>query len=155
MSTEIIAEQENTSKDTIKRYIRLTNLVKPLLDLVDEGRIALTPAEKLSYLKKEEQLTLASLIRDFEATPSLSQATRFKDLSTKGKLDSDTMFDLLTQPKPNQKETLKLDLYKLREIFPNRLPKEMEQTIYQILLEWQKREWSRESSCSSWDRDAR
>ena len=155
LSTEIIAEQENTSKDTIKRYIRLTNLIKPLLDMVDEGRIALIPAEKLSYLKKEEQLTLAGLIRDFEATPSLSQATRFKDLSAKGKLDCDVMFDILTQPKPNQKETLKLDLSKLREIFPNCLPKEMEKAIYQILAEWQAREQSREQYRSSWERDAR
>jgi ParB family chromosome partitioning protein len=62
LSAEIIAEQENTSKDTIKRYIRLTKLIKPLLDLVDEGKIALTPAEKLSFLKEEEQRALAELI---------------------------------------------------------------------------------------------
>ena len=81
LSTEIIAEQENTSKDTIKRYIRLTKLIKPLLDLVDEGKIALTPAEKLSFLKEEEQLALAELIQDYEATPSLSQAVKLKEMS--------------------------------------------------------------------------
>ena len=82
LSTEIIAEQENTSKDTIKRYIRLTKLIKPLLDLVDEGKIALTPAEKLSYLKEEEQRALAELIQDYEATPSLSQAVKLKEMSS-------------------------------------------------------------------------
>ncbi len=81
LSTEIIAEQENTSKDTIKRYIRLTKLIKPLLDLVDEGKIALTPAEKLSFLKEEEQRALVELIQDYEATPSLSQAVKMKEMS--------------------------------------------------------------------------
>lgn len=151
LSTEIIAEQENTSKDTVKRYIRLTKLVKPLLDLVDVGRIGLTPAEKLSYLKEEEQLALAELIQDYEVTPSLSQSVKLKEKSAKQELDADTMFDIVSQPKPNQKETLKLDLYKLREIFPNCLPKEMEKTIYQILAEWQAREQSREQIRSSWD----
>ncbi len=122
---------------------------------MDEGRIALTPAEKLSYLKKEEQLTLAGLIRDFEATPSLSQATRFKDLSAKGKLDSDTMFDLLTQPKPNQKETLKLDLYKLRDLFPNCFPNDMEKSILQILNDWYKYEQEKEKSQNGWGREER
>lgn len=155
LSTEVIAEQNNTSKDTVKRYIRLTKLVKPLLDMVDVGRIGLTPAEKLSYLKEEEQLALAELIQDYEVTPSLSQSVKLKEKSAKQELDADTMFDIISQPKPNQKETLKLDLYKLREIFPNCLPKEMEKAIYQILAEWQAREQSREQSRGSWDRDAR
>ena len=155
LSAAIIAEQENTSKDTVKRYIRLTKLVKPLLDFVDEGKIALTPAEKLSYLKEEEQLALAELIEDYGATPSLAQAMKLKEKSAKQELDADTMFDIVSQPKPNQKETLKLDLYKLREIFPNCLPKEMEKAIYQILAEWQAREQSREQRRSSWDRGAR
>ena len=155
LSTEVIAEQNNTSKDTVKRYIRLTKLVKPLLDLVDAGKIGLTPAEKISYLKEEEQLALAELIRDYEVTPSLSQSVKLKEKSAKQELDADTMFDIVSQPKPNQKETLKLDLYKLREIFPNWLPKEMEKAIYQILAEWQAREQSREQRRSSWDRGAR
>ena len=155
LSTEVIAEQNNTSKDTVKRYIRLTKLVKPLLDMVDVGRIGLTPAEKLSYLKQEEQLELAELIQDYEVTPSLSQLVKLKEKSAKQELDADMMFDIISQPKPNQKETLKLDLYKLREIFPNCLPKDMEKVIYQILAEWQAREQSREQYRSSWDRDAR
>ncbi|MBO5293696.1 MAG: hypothetical protein J6B71_00385, partial [Clostridia bacterium] len=87
--------------------------------------------------------------------PSLSQSVKLKEKSAKQELDADTMFDIISQPKPNQKETLKLDLYKLREIFPNCLPKKMEKAIYQILAEWQAREQSKEQSRSSWDRDAR
>ena len=155
LSTEIIAEQENTSKDTVKRYIRLTKLAKPLLDMVDEGKIGLTIAEKLSYLTENEQVSLAELIQDYETKPTLSQATQMKEKSARRELDADTMFEIMEQPKPNQKEMLKLDLYKLRDIFPNCLPKDMEKAIYQILAEWQEREQSRERIRSSWDRDAR
>ena len=155
LSAEVIAEQNNTSKDTVKRYIRLNKLVKPLLDLVDTGRIGLTSAEKLSYLTEEEQLSLVDLIEDFEMTPSLSQATQMKEKSSNQKLDADTMYEIMDQQKPNQKETLKLDLYKLREIFPNYLPKDMEKAIYQILTEWQRREQAKTQNHSSWNRDGR
>ena len=155
LSTEIIAEQENTSKDTIKRYIRLTKLIKPLLDLVDEGKIALTPAEKLSYLKEDEQRALAELIQDYEATPSLSQAVKLKEMSAMQLLDADMMFEVMSRPKPNQKETLKLDLESLRTFFPDCTPKDMESAILRILTEWQKREQSKVQSRSSWDRDGR
>ena len=155
LSTEIIAEQENTSKDTIKRYIRLTKLIKPLLDLVDEGKIALTPAEKLSYLKEEEQLALADLIQDYDSTPSLSQAVKLKEMSAKQMLDADVMFEIMSRPKPNQKETLKLDLEALRNFFPDYTPKDMESAILQILTEWQKKEQSKLQSRSSWDREGR
>ena len=155
LSTEIIAEQENTSKDTIKRYIRLTKLIKPLLDLVDEGKIALTPAEKLSYLKEEEQRALAELIQDYEATPSLSQAVKLKEMSAMQLLDADMMFEVMSRPKPNQKETLKLDLESLRTFFPDCTPKDMESAILRILTEWQKREQSKVQSRNSWDRGGR
>lgn len=155
LSTEIIAEQENTSKDTIKRYIRLTKLIKPLLDLVDEGKIALTPAEKLSYLKEEEQRALAELIQDYEATPSLSQAVKLKEMSAMQLLDADMMFEVMSRPKPNQKETLKLDLESLRTFFPDYTPKDIESAILRILTEWQKREQSKVSSRNNWDRDGR
>lgn len=155
LSTEIIAEQENTSKDTIKRYIRLTKLIKPLLDLVDEGKIALTPAEKLSYLKEEEQRALAELIQDYEATPSLSQAVKLKEMSAMQLLDADMMFEVMSRPKPNQKETLKLDLESLRTFFPDYTPKDIESAILRILTEWQKREQSKVQNRNSWDRDGR
>ena len=155
LSTEIIAEQENTSKDTIKRYIRLTKLIKPLLDLVDEGKIALTPAEKLSFLKEEEQRALAELIQDYEATPSLSQAVKLKEMSAMQLLDADMMFEVMSRPKPNQKETLKLDLEALRDFFPDYTPKDIESAILRILTEWKKKEQNKVQSRSSWDRDGR
>lgn len=155
LSTEIIAEQENTSKDTIKRYIRLTKLIKPLLDLVDEGKIALTPAEKLSYLKEDEQRALAELIQDYEATPSLSQAVKLKEMSAMQLLDADMMFEVMSRPKPNQKEMLKLDLEVLRDFFPDYTPKDIESAILRILTEWKKKEQNKVPSRSSWDRDGR
>lgn len=153
LSAEIIAEQENTSKDTIKRYIRLTKLIKPLLDLVDEGKIALTPAEKLSFLKEEEQRALAELIQDYEATPSLSQAVKLKEMSAMQLLDADMMFEVMSRPKPNQKETLKLDLDVLRDFFPDYTPKDIESAILRILTEWKKKEQNKVQIRSSWDRD--
>ena len=155
LSTEIIAEQENTSKDTIKRYIRLTKLIKPLLDLVDEGKIALTPAEKLSYLKEEEQRALAELIQDYEATPSLSQAVKLKEMSAMQLLDADMMFEVMSRPKPNQKEMLMLDLEVIRDFFPDYTPKDIESAILRILTEWKKKEQNKVPSRSSWDRDGR
>ena len=155
LSAEVIAEQNNTSKDTVKRYIRLNQLVKPLLSLVDEEKIGLTTAERLSYLTEEEQLSLSELIQDYEMKPTLSQAKQMKEKSSKQELDADAMFEIMDQPKPNQKETLKLDLYKLRDIFQNYSPKDMEKAIYQILGEWQKRESIRTQSRSTWERDER
>ena len=138
LATEIIAEQENTSKDTIKRYIRLTKLIKPLLDMVDEGKIALTPAEKLSYLTEEEQTELVKQISELEATPSLSQAVKLKVLSESKKLDAENMISVMERPKANQKELLKLDMGKLRTFFPDSTPKDMEAEILRILNDWQR-----------------
>ena len=138
LATEIIAEQENTSKDTIKRYIRLTKLIKPLLDMVDEGKIALTPAEKLSYLTEEEQTELVKQISELEATPSLSQAVKLKALSESKKLDAENMISVMERPKANQKELLKLDIGKLRAFFPDSTPKDMEAEILRILNDWQR-----------------
>ena len=138
LATEIIAEQENTSKDTIKRYIRLTKLIKPLLDMVDEGKIALIPAEKLSYLTEEEQTELVKQISELEATPSLSQAVKLKALSESKKLDAENMTSVMERPKANQKELLKLDMGKLRTFFPDSTPKDMEAEILRILNDWQR-----------------
>lgn len=138
LATEIIAEQENTSKDTIKRYIRLTKLIKPLLDMVDEGKIALTPAEKLSYLTEEEQTELVKQISELEATPSLSQAVKLKALSESKKLDAENMISVMERSKVNQKELLKLDMGKLRTFFPDSTPKDMEAEILRILNDWQR-----------------
>ena len=122
---------------------------------MDEDKIGLTTAERLSYLTEEEQLSLSELIQDYEMKPTLSQAKQMKEKSAQCELDADTMFEIMDQPKPNQKETLKLDLYKLRDIFPNYSPKDMEKAIYQILGEWQKRESIRTQSRTTWERDER
>ena len=125
------------------------------IDISNEGKIALTPAEKLSYLKEEEQRALAELIQGYEATPSLSQTVKLKEMSAKQTLDADMMFEVMSRPKANQKETLKLDLESLRPFFPYHTPKDMESAIIRILTEWQKREQSKVQSRNSWDRDGR
>ena len=121
------------SRDMVFRYIRLTNLVPPLLDMVDEGKIALMPAERLSYLTEEEQLALADIMEDLEVTPSLSQAVKLKDLSASHRLDPDTMYEVMEKPKANQRETVKLDADTLRRFFPDYTPKQMETAILRML----------------------
>ena len=123
------------SRDMVFRYIRLTNLVPPLLDMVDEGKIALMPAERLSYLTGEEQLALADIMEDLEVTPSLSQAVKLKDLSASHRLDPDTMYEVMEKPKANQRETVKLDADTLRRFFPDYTPKQMETAILRMLEE--------------------
>ena len=122
-------------RQMVDSYIRLTNLVPPLLDMVDEGKIALMPAERLSYLTEEEQLALADIMEDLEVTPSLSQAVKLKDLSASHRLDPDTMYEVMEKPKANQRETVKLDADTLRRFFPDYTPKQMEAAILRMLEE--------------------
>lgn len=103
LSTEIIGESAGISKDVVKRYIRLTELAPPLLELVDQKRIAFSPAVELSYLTKEEQAELWSLIESEDCTPSLSQAVRMKKLSQEAKLTPEALYAVMTEEKPNQK----------------------------------------------------
>lgn len=97
------------------------------------------PAERLSYLTEEEQLSLADLIADMEATPSYSQAVKLKELSTQHRLDPDTMYSVMEKPKANQRETIKLDAETLRRFFPDYTPKQIESAILRILESWAKR----------------
>ena len=99
-----IAKQAGISGDTVRRYIRLTNLVPPLLQMVDDGRIAFSPAVELSYLTRDEQAELWDLIGREDATPSLSQTIRMKQLSREAKLTPEVLYAILTEEKPNQKE---------------------------------------------------
>lgn len=122
-------------RQMVDSYIWLTNLVPPLLDMVDEGKIALMPAERLSYLTGEEQLALADIMEDLEVTPSLSQAVKLKDLSASHRLDPDTMYEVMEKPKANQRETVKLDADTLRRFFPDYTPKQMETAILRMLEE--------------------
>lgn len=128
-----VAQGFGVGRMTVQRFIRLTELIPPILQMVDEGKIALTPAVELSFLKKDEQENLFATMESEEATPSLSQAQRMKQLSQSGRLDMDTIFAIMTEEKGNQKETLKINTSKLKKYFPkNTTPKQMEETIIKL-----------------------
>ena len=134
LSVEIVGEQSSESKTQVQRYIRLTNLAKPILDMVDEQRIALSPAVELSYLTKQEQAELWDIMQSEDCTPSLSQAIRMKKLSQQVKLTSEVIFAILTEEKPNQKEQVRIKTESLRKFFPRSYTAEqMEQAIMKLL----------------------
>ena len=118
LSTEIIGDSENVSKDTVKRYIRLTKLLPELLKYVDKGRIAFTPAVELSYLNDIEQQDLIQTIESEDCTPSLSQAVRMKKLSQAGELTDDKILEIMSEEKANQKERIKIPTERVRKYFP-------------------------------------
>lgn len=129
-----IAKQAGISGDTVRRYIRLTNLVPPLLQMVDDGRIAFSPAVELSYLARDEQVELWDLIGREDATPSLSQAIRMKQLSREAKLTQEVLYAILTEEKPNQKEQVRIKTESLRKYFPrNYSAQQMEREILKLL----------------------
>ena len=107
-TNELVGEQLNESRETVRRYIRLNYLIPELLQMVDEEKIALTPAVELSYLTEDEQRWLLETIETEEATPSLSQAQEMKNLSQAGMLDMDQIFSIMVKPKANQKEVIKI-----------------------------------------------
>ena len=113
LSVEQLAEVANESRAQIQRYIRLNNLEPDLLNLVDEGKIALTPAVELSYLTPAEQSDLFDTISSEDCTPSLAQAQQMRKLSEKGQLDMDAIFEMMTKPKANQQEKVTLAYQKL------------------------------------------
>ena len=141
-----VAQGFGVGRMTVQRFIRLTELIPPILRRVDEGKIALTPAVELSFLKKDEQENLFATMESEEATPSLSQAQRMKSLSQSGRLDMDTIFAIMTEEKGNQKETLKINTSKLKKYFPkNTTPKQMEETIIKLLERELQRKRGRDS----------
>ena len=117
-SDEMIAQQTGDSRNQVQRYVRLTNLIPGILQKVDEGRIALTPAVELSYLTDAEQDDLLETMESEDCTPSLSQAIQMKALSQSGQLDMDTIFHIMTQPKANQQEKISFKVSELRDFFP-------------------------------------
>lgn len=134
LTTELIGNEAGISKDMVKRYIRLTNLAKPILDMVDAQRIAFSPAVELSYLTGQEQAELWDLMQSEDCTPSLSQAIRMKKLSQQAKLTPEVMFSILTEEKPNQKEQVRIKTESLRKYFPKSYSAEqMEQAILKLL----------------------
>lgn len=144
-SVELLADQSEDSRATIQRYIRLTELAPPLLEMVDQKKIAFSPAVELSYLTKEEQAELWELIQSEDCTPSLSQAVRMKKLSQEVKLTPEVIFSIMTEEKANQKEKLKLPMDNLRKYFPKRYtPEEIEAEIMRMLEErYRRREYER------------
>ena len=141
LSVEKVAEEAGTSKDQIRRYIRLTELDPELQKMVDEGKIAMTPAVEISYLKPDEQKLLIETIDSEQATPSLSQAQRMKRLSQEGKLSDDAMLGIMMEQKKPENWDLKLPMDKIRKYFPRSYtPQRMEETIIKLLEVWMKQQ---------------
>ena len=148
-TAEIIGEQSGESRNQVRRYIRLTNLIPSILQMVDEGKIALTPAVELSYLTETEQADLLETMESEDCTPSLSQAQQLKALSQRGELTMDEIFNLLCQPKANQKEKVSFFRDDIRSFFPPHYSTaRMQSTIVELLKGYQ-RSWQRR------DRDER
>ena len=134
LSVEKVADEANENYKTVQRYIRLTNLVPPLLQMVDDGRIAFSPAVEVSYLTRDEQTELWDLIGREDATPSLSQSLRMKQLSREAKLTPEVLYAILTEEKPNQKEQIRIKTESLRKYFPrNYSAQQMEREIIKLL----------------------
>ena len=139
-SSELLAEQVGQSKNQIFRYIRLTELIPELLDMVDEKKIALNPAYELSFLKKEEQRDLLDAIESEQATPSLSQAQRLKKYSLEGHLTLDMMRVIMGEEKKSDLDKVILTSDTLRKYFPKSYtPQRMQETIIKLLEAWQKK----------------
>lgn len=139
-SSEVLAEQVGQSKNQIFRYIRLTELIPELLNMVDEKKIALNPAYELSFLKKEEQTQLLDAMDSEQATPSLSQAQRLKKFSQEGHLSIDVMRAIMGEEKKSDLDKVSFSSDTLRKYFPKSYtPKRMEETIIKLLEQWQKK----------------
>ena len=139
-SSEVLAEQVGQSKNQIFRYIRLTELIPELLDMVDEKKIALNPAYELSFLKKEEQRDLLDAMDSEQATPSLSQAQRLKKYSQEGHLTLDMMRVIMGEEKKSDLDKVTLSADILRKYFPKSYtPQRMQETIIKLLEGWQKK----------------
>ena len=137
---ELIAQQAGDSRNQVQRYIRLTNLIPGILEKVDEGKIALTPAVELSYLTETQQANLLETMESEDYTPSLSQAIALKQSSQTGNLTMDRIFTIMTQPKANQREKISFRTDEVRKFFPkNYTPAQMQAVILKLLDEYQRK----------------
>ena len=142
-SDEVLARQVGESRNQIARYIRLTNLIPKILNMVDEGQIAFTIAVELSYLKEEEQYELHAVMDLEQCTPSLSQANRMKRMSQSGVLDMDAIYSILEEEKPNQREQIRIRADSLSNYFPEGYtPKQKVELIEQLVKEWHAKQMS-------------
>ena len=140
LSVQKVVDDVGISKDQVRRYIRLTELIPPLLNLVDERKIAFNPAVELSYLKPEEQTILLDAMDSEQATPSLPQAQRLKQFSQQGRLSEDVMRAILSEEKKTEVDRITLSNETLRRYFPRSYtPKQMEETILKLLEGWHRR----------------
>lgn len=137
-SVEVVGDEAGESYKTVQRYIRLTYLIPELLDLVDEGRIALTPAVELSYLTEEQQYSLLGTVEVEDRTPSLSQAVRFKKLSQAGQLTDELIDSIMQEEKANQREMFRIPMERLRKTLPNLKPSQVEDFIISAIVFYQK-----------------
>ena len=144
-SASSIGKTQGESRDQVFRYIRLTYLIPEILQMVDEKKIALTPAVELSYLTESQQRDLLETMESEDCTPSLSQSQQLKKLSQSGVLSMDRILELLQQPKANQEEKLRFDLKDIRRYFPkNYTTERIQKTILQLLEKFE-RNWKRRS----------
>ena len=141
LSTEKIGEEVGMSKDNVKRYIRLTNLVPELLDMVDEKKIAFNPAVELSYLDEAQQRDFLEAMNDTQNAPSLSQAQRLKKLAQEGHFSYDVAFAVMGEEKKDELDKVVIKNDTLRKYFPRSYtPKQMEDTIIKLLDQWQRKQ---------------
>ena len=144
LSVEKVGDDAGVSKDTIRRFIRLTNLIPELLDMVDEKKIAFNPAVELSYLDESQQRDFLEAMEDTQNAPSLSQAQQLKKMAQQGELSYEKAFDVMGQEKRSEKDTVTIKNETLRKYFPRSYtPKQMEEKIIQLLDAWQKKQQRR------------
>jgi ParB family chromosome partitioning protein len=138
-SADVVGLEASDSGRQVQRYIRLTELNPQILQMVDDGKVAFSPAVELSYLTKREQSDLFGIMEREERSPSLPQAQRMKRLSEGGQLGMDTISAILTEEKPNQKEQIKLKIENIGGFFPKGYStRQMEEKIIQLLTDWQR-----------------
>ena len=143
-SDDAVAKDQGISGDTVRRYIRLTNLVPELLDMVDEKKIAFNPAVELSYLDESQQRDFLEAMNDTQNAPSLSQAQQLKKMAQQGEFSYEKAFDVMGQEKKSEKDTVTIKNETLRKYFPRSYtPKQMEEKIIQLLDAWQKKQQRR------------
>ena len=144
LSVEKVGDDAGVSKDTIRRFIRLTNLIPELLDMVDEKKIAFNPAVELSYLDESQQRDFLEAMGDTQNAPSLSQAQQLKKMAQQGEFSYEKAFDVMGQEKKSEKDTVTIKNETLRKYFPRSYtPKQMEEKIIQLLDAWQKKQQRR------------
>ena len=143
-SDDAVAKDQGISGDTVRRYIRLTNLIPELLDMVDEKKISFNPAVELSYLDESQQRDFLEAMQDTQNAPSLSQAQQLKKMAQQGELSYEKAFDVMGQEKRSEKDTVTIKNETLRKYFPRSYtPKQMEEKIIQLLDAWQKKQQRR------------